>query len=545
MRSWTPWLVASFLVLGGPVAADDRPNILLIMAEDLSPRLGAYGDEIARTPNIDRLAAESVRYTNAHTTAGVCAPSRAGMIMGVHQNHWGAGHMRAHAGGYVAVPPEDWKAFPELLRRAGYWVVNNGKTDYQMADGVTAAFGGPFSIWDETSGEDWRGRAEGQPFFAYLTLANTHESQVWPTWQPSIMGVVMAALRIPNHFSWDFETDPATVTVPPYYPDTPTVRDDIARHYNNIGNVDRLTGELLAKLEEDGLAENTLVVWTTDHGDGLPRAKRWLYDSGTHVPLMIRWPGHTEAGTVVDALVSGVDYAPTFLAAAGVALPERLEGRVLVGPARAAAPEYIYAARDRIDEQADTVRAVRDGRYLYIRNLIPDQPYVLDIAFRNEMPMMQEMLERHQAGQLEGVPAQWFRATRDPEELYDTESDPHQIRNLATDPAYEDILARFREVMDARLADGRDLGLLPEPELRERFWPGGEQPKTPKPIARYANGRLTLTAERGASIGYRVGDIDGWQLYSEPLELERQVPVEAKAVRYGWAESEILETLGR
>jgi arylsulfatase A-like enzyme len=523
------------------MAADDRPNILLIMAEDLSPRIGAYGDKVARTPNIDRLASESVRYTNAHTTAGVCAPSRAGMIMGAHQNHWGAGHMRAHAGGYVAVPPEDWKAFPELLRRAGYWVVNNGKTDYQMGSGVTAAFSGPFSVWDETSGEDWRGRAEGQPFFAYLTLAQSHESQVWPTWHMSLMGLVMGAMRLPNHFSWDFETDPSTVVVPPYYPDTPTVRADIARHYNNIGNVDRLTGELLAKLEADGLAENTLVFWTTDHGDGLPRAKRWLYDSGTHVPLLVRWPGHTEPGAVVDELVSGIDYAPTFFAAAGVARAAQFEGRNLLGEGAGPEPAYLYAARDRIDERPDTVRAVRDRRYLYIRNLVPDQPYVLDIAFRNEMPMMQEMLERHEAGELHGVPAQWFRPTRDTDELYDTKSDPHQIRNLAADPAYEDILARLSAVMDERLAEERDLGLLPEERLRERNWPGGEQPVTPVPEFTARAGRATLAAQNGASIGFRLDGSEHWQLYTKPLALAPESTLEAKAVRYGWAESDIVE----
>ena len=539
LAAWVPALaLAQALSLALAAGAEDRPNILLIMAEDLSPRIGAYGDRVARTPRIDRLAEQSARYTNAHTTAGVCAPSRAGIIMGVHQNHWGAGHMRAYLGGYVAVPPEDWKAFPELLRRAGYWVVNGDKTDYQMGDGFGAVFGGPFSIWDENGAEDWRGRAEGQPFFAYITLAQTHESQVWPTWQLSLLGLAMGAMRVPNHWSWDFETDPSRVTVPPYYPDTPTVRADIARHYNNIGNVDRLTGELLAKLEEDGLAGNTLVIWTSDHGDGLPRAKRWLYDSGTRVPLLIRWPGKVEAGTVSEELVSGVDFAPTILAAAGAQVPEHMEGRVLVGAEGQPEPAYVYAARDRIDEAADRVRAVRDRRYLYVRNLMPELPYVLPSDFRNEMPMMQELLGRHEAGLLEGTPALWFRRQRDPEELYDTRADPHQIRNLAADPAYEDILARLRAVMDARLAEGRDLALLPEEELRERMWPGGEQPRTPAPGVGWSGRSATLTAAHGASVGYRVEGDERWHLYRGPVHVPGEGVLEAKAVRYGWAESD-------
>ena len=541
MNRWgrLAWAVAAITGIATSAGADPRPNIVLIMAEDLSPRIGAYGDRIARTPHLDRLAESSLRFTNAHTTAGVCAPSRAAIIMGAHQDHWGAGHMRAHAGGYVAVPPEDWKAFPERLRAAGYWTVNgSGKTDYQMATGLTAAFSGPFTIWDEPNGDDWRGRAEGQPFFAYLTLGQSHESQVWPTWHASTTGLVMAFMRIPNHWSWQHETDPATVEVPPYYPDTPTVRADIARHYNNIATVDRLTGEILAKLDADGERDRTLVIWTTDHGDGLPRAKRWLYDSGTRVPLLVRWPGHVERGTVNEELVSGVDLAATILAAAGLEAPAQQEGRIFVGPAREPEPAFIFASRGRIDEQADRVRSVRDRGFLYVRHLMPDQPYVLDIAFRNEMPMMREMLAMHEAGALEGTPALWFRDRRDPEELYDTAADPHQIRNLAGDPAYRERLERMRAVLDARLADGRDLGLLPEEVLRERMWPGGEQPVTPAPDITWQGDAAVVTARHGASIGYRLGSEERWRLYTGPVPVSAGTAFTAKAVRYGWAESD-------
>jgi len=532
--------LAGWLALAGAAparAADDRPNILLLMAEDLSSRIGAYGDRVARTPHIDRLAEQGTRYTRAFTTAGVCAPSRAAIIMGVHQDEWGAGHMRATAGGYVAVPPEDWKAFPEWLRRAGYYTVNSGKTDYQMGAGLAAPFRGPSSIWDEPAGDDWRGRAPGQPFFAYLTLEQTHESQVWPTWQFSPLAIVMSPLRAANHWSWDFETDPAAVRVPPYYPDTPTVRADIARHYNNLGNVDRAVGELLAKLEADGLADDTLVVFAGDHGDGLPRAKRWLYDSGTRIPLVVRWPGKVAPGAVDDGLVSGIDFAPTFLRAAGAPLPDYLEGRVFAGPERAPAPAVVFAARDRIDERLDRVRSVRGPRFLYIRNLMPDQPYVLPIAFRDQMPMMKEMLARAAAGTLRGPAALWFRKTRDPEELYDTAADPDDVVNLAGDAAYADVLARFRTILDLRLASGKDLGLLPEDELRERFWPGGKQPETPPPTVRWRDGRAALKARHGASVVFRPAGAETWSLYTEPVTVAPGASLEARAVRYGWAES--------
>ncbi|MHC4138209.1 MAG: sulfatase family protein [Planctomycetota bacterium] len=471
--------------------------------------------------------------------AGVCATSRAAIIMGVHQNHWGAGHMRSYRKGYLAVPPPDWKAFPELLRAAGYYTVNDGKTDYQMGTILGGAFGGPESIWDETGADDWRGRAEGQPFFAYLTFVATHESQVWPTWDlTSLTKLAMAFIRIPIHWQWTHETDPARVPIPPYYPDTPTVRADLARHYNNIAVMDRQVGEVLSKLEEDGVADRTIVLFTSDHGDGLPRAKRWLYDSGIHVPLVVRWPGVAEPGSIDGELVSGVDLAPTILSAVGAPIPGQMEGRVFVGPAKAPEPPYVFAARDRVDAQIDRVRAVRDRRFKYVRHLIPEQPYVVESSFRDQMPMMQELLALAEAGDLEGAPALWFRERRDAEELFDTEVDPHEIRNLAGDRAYQETLARMGTVLDTRLASGRDLGLVPEGELSERFWPGGEQPETQTPTIERRGDELHLSSTtEGASLLWRGPGDDRWILYTTPLRVADRASVEARAVRYGYSES--------
>ncbi|MGH0030921.1 MAG: sulfatase family protein [Myxococcota bacterium] len=540
MRRLALGLLLVLPCVAAPVdAADDTPrwNLLLLMAEDLSPRLGAYGDPVAHTPNLDRLAREGTRYTRAFTSAGVCAPSRAAILMGVHQNHWGAGHMRASAGGYVAVPPPDWKAFPELLRRAGYHVVNNGKTDYQMSTTLGGVFGGPASIWDEERGEDWRGRDAGQPFFAYLTFEATHESQVWPTWDLSSMSKLMLApWRVWNHWQWEHRTDPARVAVPPYYPDTPTVRADLARHYDNVAVMDAQVGAVLRRLEEDGLADRTVVVFTTDHGDGLPRAKRWLYDSGVHVPLLVRWPGVAAPASVDDSLVSGVDLAPTLLAAAGAPVPAHMEGRVFAGPDAEPAPEFVFAARDRIDDVQDRVRAVRDARFKYVRHLEPSRPYVQANGFRDQMPMMQELHALAAEGRLGEVPALWFRPRRDPEELFDTQADPHEVRNLAGDPDHAATLARLRAVLDTRLASGRDLGLLPEAELARRFWPDGEQPVTAAPEGALRGGALHLSsATAGASIVWRAPSDDRWRLYVGPLRGVARV--EAKAVRYGWRES--------
>ena len=263
--------------------AQQRPNILLIMAEDMSARVGAFGDEVAVTPNLDRLASTSIRYPNTFTTAGVCAPSRAAHILAVHQMSVGAQHMRTRSfkeSPYRSVPPAHIKAYPELLRRQGYYTFTSSKLDYQFSN--TSAGSGPFSIWDyEGAKPTWQGRADGQPFFGFVTLTETHEQQMFPR--------KVAMNNAKGSRSKVVHAD--QVLVPPYYPDHDTIRTDIAQHYNNIFTMDQMVGKWLLQLREDGLAENTIVIWTTDHGDGLPRAKREIYDSGiravsyTHLTL--------------------------------------------------------------------------------------------------------------------------------------------------------------------------------------------------------------------------------------------------------------------
>ncbi len=529
----------------------ERLNVLLIMAEDLGPRLGAYGDHVAVTPRIDQLAREGRRYTNAFSSAGVCAASRAGILFGIHQNVWGAGHMRAitsrvpEVPPYTAVPPSPWKGFPELLRAAGYYAVNANKTDYQLDEGLRGVVaGGPFTLWDEVSADDWRGRTPGQPFFAYMTLDATHESQVWPTFSfGSLPALVMAPLRIVNHMGWPLETDPASVRVPAYYPDTPTVRADLARHYNNIAKMDEEVGALLDALEADGLADRTVVIFTTDHGDGLPRAKRWLYDSGIRVPLIVRWPGVTPPGSVSDELVSLLDLAPTILAIAGQPVPAATQGRVFVGPAAQPPPQYVHAARDRMDESQDRVRAVRDERFKYIRHFRRESPFVQPGAFRDTMPMMREMKTLAEAGALDPVQALFFRSERPAEELFDTWTDPEEVVDLAGEPAAQATLVRMRAALDAWLASSPDLGALPETELRERFWPGGERPVTADveitrtPAERHSYIRLTSATE-GASLGMRLDD-GPWLLYRAPFAVAPGTRVHAKAVRYGFTESDV------
>jgi N-sulfoglucosamine sulfohydrolase len=520
-----------------------RPNILWVSFEDTSPRFGCTGDPAARTPGVDRLAAEGCRFPNAFATAGVCAPSRSAIITGVYQTFLGTHHMRTtHTNEatpemptpYFAVPPHYVKAFPEYLRAAGYYCTNNRKTDYQ--------FGEPSTIWDELSNEaHWRNRPDPeQPFFAVFNPTFTHESGMWPK------------------EGEDITTDPASVTVPPFVPDTPVVRQALARHYDNLERDDALLCRLLDQLDEDGLAENTIVFLWSDHGEGLPRAKRWLYDSGIRVPLLVRWPGHLDPGTARDDLVSLIDLAPTVLALADVPRPAHLQGQPFLGP-NTTPREYIYAARDRMDEPHDMVRAVRDRRYKYLRNFRPELPYLLWIPYSFRHPAMQEMRRLHGEGNLLEEASPLFAASRPPEELYDTETDPFELHNLAEDPAHRATLDRLRAEMDAWRARCDLWGDVPESEMVERMWPGGQQPNTAPPIfvplspdhegmAANEGGtfrapcRIMLhSATQGASIAYTFGAGEGarWRLYAEPILLpEGRTTLRTRAVRYGYAESE-------
>ena len=540
-------VLAATAAVQPPAPRRARPNIVWISNEDMSPRLGAYGDRVARTPVLDRLAKESVRFTNAYTTAPVCAPSRAAIITGMYQTSIGAQHMRTTEdrvpelpGPYLAVPPFYVKGFPEYLRAAGYYTTNRSKTDYQ--------FGVPFTIWDDTSRTaHWRNRADrNQPFFSVFNLEVTHESQIFPS-SPARAGKPLI-------------TDPAELAVPPYYPDTPLVRQELARMYDNIADMDAQVGAILKQLEDDGLADNTVVFYWSDHGDGVPRAKRSLYDSGLRVPLMIRWPkalgSPLTPGTVRDDLVSFIDLAPTVLALAGIEIPRHLQGRVLVGPAAVPAPSYVFAARDRMDIEYDMMRSARDTRFLYIRNFAPELPYAGHIIYRNQSAIMQEWFRLQAERTLTGAPALWMRTSRPPEELYDTAADPHQIRDLSGDPAHRGTLERMRGAVTEWMTRADDQGRINEAEMIQRMWPGGVQPDTAAPYIVPRRGTDTpsrpatiaidgptefviYVPTQGASIGYTTeeGAAARWRLYTGPILVTGPMTLRAKAIRYGYKES--------
>ena len=521
------------------------PNILLIVAEDMSPRVGAYGDRVAQTPVLDQLAREGVRFSDVYSVAGVCAPNRSALITGVYPQSMGTQHMRTSSRDYLAVPPPAVKAFPELLRRAGYATANASKTDYQ--------FGEPSSIWDVNVGGFadpaelalWRQLPADRPFFAMINLTITHESQLATAetrgpgpYAGFIKQVVQARSQTVARV-----TDADSVVVPPYYPDVPAVRASIAQHYDNIHHMDGQVGQILRNLNVDGLSDRTIVIWTTDHGDGLPRAKRSVYDSGLLVPLIVRYPDGSGAATVDGRLISFVDLAPTILGLAGAPVPPFIQGRDILA-AGTEPRDFVFAARDRMDNVPDRVRAARDQRFKYIRNYLADEPYFRPLTFRDMFPVMQTWWQGHADGSLNSVQAFYFQAPRPPEELYDTVADPYEVQNLAGDPAFAEPLRRLRGAMDEWLSRVGDLSSEPEDLLIERMWPGGAQPVTAPPAVRWRDGLVELGSPTpGASIEYRVVDAGAagrWRLYTEPVAFIDASQLQARAVRYGYAASEVV-----
>jgi len=442
--------------------AEGKPNILWITCEDMSSTLGCYGDDYATTPNIDRLAGESVRYTHAFASASVCSPARSCLITGVYASSLGTGNLRS------SFPiPAEMKGFPSLLRKAGYYCTNNVKTDYNTSN-LRAMVQ---ASWDACSGKaHWRGRGKGQPFFAIFNDTVTHQSRTMVWTYDEFRKKVQPALAASERH------DPAAAPVPPYYPDTPITRRTVARFYDCVSVMDRNTGARLKQLEDDGLAEDTIVFFYADHGSGMPRHKRLVLDSGLRVPLLVRFPkkyahlAPAKAGQTVDRLVSFVDFAPTVLSLLGLPIPKHMQGRAFLGTAAGKARTHIYGARDRVDEAFDVARCVRDGNWLYVRNYMPHLSYNQPSWYSDQGEIRDDITALAAAGKLKTDAQKHYAGpARAVEELYDTADDPHQIRNLAASPEQADRLATMRKLLRDWQDRTRDLGFLPECDLAERM----------------------------------------------------------------------------
>jgi len=443
-------VLAMFCVWSGaatPAEPSDPPNIVWIIAEDMSPDLGCYGDPLVHSPALDKLASEGARYTNAFTTSPVCSAARSALITGIYQTTIGAHHHRSHRrDGYRL--PEGVEIVTEYFRRAGYFTANvttaapglrgSGKNDFN------------FQVDDPYDGTDWNQRGPGQPFFAQVNFSQVHR---------------------PYRKARENAVDPDRVVPPPCYPNHPVTRNDWALYLDTIGSLDTKVGAVLQRLDEEGLLPNTVVFFFSDHGAGHLRGKHSLYDGGIRVPLIIRWPGHIEPGTVSDQLVSGIDVTATSLLLAGIQLPPKMEGRSFLGPG-AEPREFIVAARDRIDEAADRIRTVRTKRYKYIRNFFPDRPYPTQwLPYKDRAwPVLGLMRKLHREGRLTPEQAPFMASRWPPEELYDLEQDPHELKNLIDSPEHRPIVADLRAKMEAWIEQTGDLGAIPEdPEVVE-YW---------------------------------------------------------------------------
>ena len=506
----------ALFLLALPLCAANQPNILWISIEDTGQEVAPY-DRLAVTPNIARLAAEGVTFLNAFSHSPVCAPTRSGIITGMYPSSMGTQHMRSDM-----VPPAYVKAFPEYLRKAGYYTTNNSKTDYN--------FPSPTTAWDESSREaHWKHRADrGQPFFAVFNLTTTHESR--------IRNQLAARLADPANKIHEAQK----LILPPYYPDTPKIREAWAAYYDIITTTDERIGELLQEIDDAGLRQSTIVVFWGDHGVGLARGKRWLYDSGVKVPIVVRWPGVIEPGSVRTDLVQFLDLAPTMVALAGGDKPSHMQGRIFFGPKTEPAPERLFHARDRMDERYDMIRAVRDERYKYIRNFESHKPWVQFMRTPSQGPVYQELGRLQEEGGLDALTGLFMRDSKPYEELYDTLVDPYEMHNLAEDPAYAERLEAMRGQLVEWMQRSGDKGLIPEPELLRTMYPNNERETTAPPKAEKAGGRVRLTAPDGASIAYTLdsGESARWRVYSEPVELPAGKTLRAISVRLGMHDSE-------
>ncbi|MCP5516867.1 MAG: sulfatase [Verrucomicrobiales bacterium] len=433
-----------------------RPNILWLIAEDMGPELACYGHPGVRTPNLDRLAAQGVRFTRAFTVAPVCSASRSAFMTGMYQTSIGAHNHRSHRDDGFALPP-GVRVLTDWLRDAGYFTANlvnltgdpderffrgTGKTDWNFA-----YEGRPFdsAVWSDLPGH--------QPFYAQINFSETHRGAEWNS----------------AHQHIEQPADPDEVVLPPYYPDHPEARADWAQYLNAVMALDRKIGYVLDQLEADGLADRTIVVFMADHGRAMIRGKQWPYDSGLHIPLIIRWPAAFptppgwRAGEVDERLVASIDLTATTLRMAGVKPPLTMQGRPFLGE-DAVTRQFVFGGRDRGDETVDRIRTVRSLRYRYLRNYHPDRPFLQLNRYKEfSYPVISLMRDLAAEGRLDEAQARLLAPTRPPEELYDLESDPYEIHNLAASPAHEDVLRQLRAALDTWIVESNDQGRFPEP----------------------------------------------------------------------------------
>lgn len=443
---------AAGLAAAGCGGAAARPNILWIFAEDFSPDLGCYGNRLVKTPNLDRLAQEGVRYTNCICTAPVCSAARSALMVGMFQTSIGGHNHRSHRGdGYKL--PEGVHTHTHYFRQAGYHTSNSRTPAPGLTAGGKTDFNYSFD-YPAFDGEDWSERAAGQPFYAQVNFSETHRA--FKRFEPS-------------------PVNPDDIELAPYYPDHPVVRGDIALYLDTAQHLDEKVGKVIQRLKDEGVYDDTIIFFFGDHGQALHRGKQWLYEQGILIPLIARIPekfrpADFAPGSVDERLMQHIDIAAASLKLAGIDPPANMQGRVFLGPGAEPEPRCAFSARDRCDETVDRIRAVRTKRWKLIRNFMPERPYSQRNHYKDtSYPALQVMRQLHAQGKLSGPPAQWMVERRPEFELYDLENDPHEIDNLAESPQHAEKLAELTAALNEWIETSNDQGRTPEDPLPAEY----------------------------------------------------------------------------
>ncbi|WP_235296606.1 sulfatase family protein [Portibacter marinus] len=521
------YLASLFISITFFVNGQRQYNIVWLVAEDQSSQFfPMYGDTTIALPALESLASESIIYDNAFATVPVCAPARSSIILGMYPIATATHNMRTYNSyrpegeptinvpSYSPVMPPGVMEFPKYLRAAGYYCTNNAKEDYNMriTDGT----------WDASSQEaHWENKTEGQPFFSIYNFHESHESGIWRYGDDSLF------------------VNPNEVSVPPYFPEDPAIRHDLAVNYSNLLRIDRKIGHIIDQLKKEDLYDDTYIFFYGDHGGPLPRHKRSLKETGLKVPLFVKLPKALSKGSVrSQEMLSFVDLAPTVLSIAGIETPENMHGRAFLGQFAGGERDYIFASSDRFDAVYDRSRSVRSERWKLILNYRTDVPYALPVEYREQMSMMQRWRALSEAGELSGAPALWMRAEKDPIEFYDLYTDPFELNNLANNSFYQQEIKEHRRVLEDWMAKHQDYGAIDEQVLMKKWKKMSSEIKlkAPQEVIKGQQVSFINPNEYGHLI---VSKSEGkWEPYDQSVKLSKDVKL--KVVHIGLDDSPIV-----
>ncbi len=539
-----------------------KPNIVWIISRDVGTTVPPFGDSSISTPTLDKLARQGIRFTNVFAVSGEEPPNLCALFTGLYPTGIGADNFPIHydhsknenAGTYqyqVVLPP-DVQMVSQVLRANGYFCSDNGFSDYQFSPPVTA--------WNEQGlAAHWRNRKPGQPFFSVFSIDITREQNIGTTCSPQDLRYNDPEFPDINPENYDADgfhdisrsdsgiQDSIHLIVPPYLPATQAVRNDMISMYTNIGIMDRQIGIIIDQLKNDGLMDSTIVCWFSDKGGPLPRQSGTLYDAGIHVPLIIRFPHSYSAGSYDDDLVSFVDFAPTVLSMAGIRIPDYIQGQAFLGRFRSGKIRTcIFAGSDRVGLNSDMSRIARDKQFAYLENFFPQKPYYLPGGAADNLASMQELLHLYKQDSLNRVQAEWLRTTKPEEEFYNLKNDPYEINNLSGDTVSRSEFTFLRTACANWMNSIGDVGMTPEKDIIQSFWPGGIQPRTENLDYLIRNQAVVLSCQSaGANIGYQILPLDSipgeeWNIYKDPIKITPDIRIVAVAQRIGYIASDTL-----